>query len=204
MGPVLALSHYIKTNLRDLLGRKSLDDLVVEQLLVGHHPVEILEVDLVEPFRDEDHMGHHHLLDGVAFGPSVAKDLGLIELPALGNLVPNLLQVGLLIFVESLEQVIIELRIIDEFLNSKGCTLSNEVLIPEGGSANLMRDILVESMNLLVQLLFDDEIGTFNNLIEDGDFLGYRLLEADFLEDQADVLIIGSVIHIVALVEDVV
>ena len=57
-------------------------------------------------------------------------------------------------------------------------------------------------MDLLVQLLLDDEIGRLNNLIEDGDFLGDGLLEADFLENQADVLVVGSIVNIVALVED--
>lgn len=164
--------------------------------------MEILEVDLVEPLRDEDHVGHHHLLDRVALGCSVAEDLGLIELSALGDLIPYLLQVGLFILVEALEQVSIELSIIDEFLNSKSSTLGNKVFVPEGRSANLVGHIFIEGMNLLIQLLLDNKIRRLDNFIEDGYFLGDRLFEADLLKHQADIIIIGSIVNIVAFVEN--
>ena len=61
-GQALFFDSMLRFILRNLSGGKAFGDLVVEKLLVGHYFVELLEIDLVEPLRDEDHMRHHHFL----------------------------------------------------------------------------------------------------------------------------------------------
>lgn len=103
--------------------------------------LEILKVNFVKKFDDEDDMSADNLLNSRFLELAGLKNFGLVEGSALGNFVPNLLDVGFLFLIQAFQKIIIEFFVIDEFGNDESNILLNNFFRLEFRASNFLRDI---------------------------------------------------------------